>query len=92
MHFSSSLVGVLALSSSWNLVSAGLPDTDTIRAELGAKLSAKASIYDSNSPEFGTTSARWELYSAPKISLVVDVHTEDDVIATILYANRHSVP
>jgi hypothetical protein len=92
MHFSRSLIGVAAFSFSWNLVSAGLPSTDEIRAELGAKLSATASIYDNQSPEFGSATARWELYSAPKISLVVDVHTEDDVIATILFANNHSVP
>jgi FAD/FMN-containing dehydrogenase len=87
-----SLVWALMLSLCWNLVVAVLPPTDQVRSELGPKLSPNASIYGPTSPEFGISAARWQLFSSPNMSIVVDVHTEDDVVATILYANNHSIP
>ncbi|KAH7115005.1 hypothetical protein B0J11DRAFT_444774 [Dendryphion nanum] len=87
-----SLVRVLILSLCLHLVAAALPAPNQVRSELGPNLSPNAAIYDPTSPEFGSSTTRWQQFASPNVSIVVNVHTEDDIVATILYANKHAVP
>ena len=91
MALASSLIWPFVLPFCLSVVAA-IPTANQIRSELGPKLSAKTFIYDPASPEFEESVSRWQPFSSPNVSIVVDAHTESDVIATIIYANNNSIP
>lgn len=59
-----------------------------IFSELGAQLSPNASIILPADPLFQIAGARWQAYSSPTYSAVVEVAVEEDVQKTV----RLSVP
>ncbi|KAJ4301634.1 hypothetical protein N0V90_003727 [Kalmusia sp. IMI 367209] len=60
--------------------------------ELGAKLSQGARIVLKGEEGFKEQTKRWQAWSSPHISAVVDVRSEEDVQQAIRYASRNSIP
>ena len=54
-----------------------------VAAQLGSRLSENATIYFQNDPRFANATARWSVYGAPNIAVVVEPGIETDV-ATIV--------
>ncbi|TVY85094.1 FAD-linked oxidoreductase azaG [Lachnellula suecica] len=69
-----------------------MSDSERILADLGPRLSSRASIVLSDNSKFAGLVARWREYEAPNITVVVQVAVESDVQQTIRYANEHSIP
>ncbi|PYH90279.1 putative FAD-dependent oxygenase [Aspergillus ellipticus CBS 707.79] len=65
---------------------------DDIASVLGPQLSSGAQIVLSSNPDFGNATARWSLFDHPKFTAAVKVRTEEDVAATVRYANQNSIP
>ncbi|KAJ5629512.1 hypothetical protein N7528_003169 [Penicillium herquei] len=63
-----------------------------IATDLGAHLSSGANIWVPGSSNFDIATTRWSALDAPNISIVVEVATEDDVAATVKYANANNLP
>ncbi|PVH70236.1 FAD-binding domain-containing protein [Cadophora sp. DSE1049] len=63
-----------------------------IFSELDAQLSPNASIILPADPLFQTAGARWQAYSRPTYSAVVEVAVEEDVQKTVRFANKYSIP
>ena len=59
---------------------------------LAAQLSPGASIVFPDNPQFDLLQQRWQEYSRPTYSAIVQAATEDDVRKTVLFANKHSLP
>ncbi|CAK7199574.1 hypothetical protein SEUCBS139899_002255 [Sporothrix eucalyptigena] len=57
-----------------------------------AKLSSGAYILNSTSSEFAEAAARWSSLDAPSPNLIVVPATEEDVVQTVLFANKQNVP
>ncbi|KAK4185322.1 FAD-binding domain-containing protein, partial [Podospora australis] len=65
-------------------------DTDTL-TKLSSLLSRNASIILPSNPRFTTVHQRWQAYSKPTYSAVVEVATEEDVVVTVRFANTHGI-
>ncbi|KAF2135670.1 uncharacterized protein K452DRAFT_281181 [Aplosporella prunicola CBS 121167] len=63
-----------------------------VARQLGPQLSQNASIYAEDDPRFANATSRWQSYSAPNVSVVVEVGTEEDVATTVKFANQIGVP
>ncbi|KAK1918164.1 hypothetical protein P3342_000884 [Pyrenophora teres f. teres] len=63
-----------------------------IRAELGQQLSANAVVIDADHGDFERATLRWQEYTKPKFVSVVEVATKEDVVKTVAYANKNSIP
>ncbi|OHE99041.1 hypothetical protein CORC01_05731 [Colletotrichum orchidophilum] len=61
-------------------------------AHLSTQLSPNASVVLPDGPLFHSYTSRWRDWHAPDIGVVVNVFSEDDVQATIRYANEQSLP
>ncbi|KAK0746969.1 hypothetical protein B0T18DRAFT_489395 [Schizothecium vesticola] len=65
-------------------------------SRLAALLSPNATLLLPSSPVMQTTHLRWQAYAKPTYSLLVEVATEQDVVATLTrkvrFANTHSLP
>jgi hypothetical protein len=54
-----------------------------IGSTLGPQLSEGAAIYTKSDSHFSSESARWTAYSAPTFQVVVEVATEEDIVASV---------
>ncbi|CAK7212664.1 hypothetical protein SCUCBS95973_001540 [Sporothrix curviconia] len=61
-------------------------------SSLVKKLSAGAYILNSTSAAFADAAARWSSLDAPVPNLIVVPATEQDVVQTVLFANKQNVP
>lgn len=59
------------------------PLSPSLVSRLAAVLSPSATIVLPSSPLMQTTHLRWQAYAKPTYSLVVEVATEQDVVATV---------
>ncbi|KAK3987324.1 FAD-binding domain-containing protein [Cladorrhinum sp. PSN332] len=59
---------------------------------LATQLSPNASIVFPEDPLFDLVQQRWQAYSRPTYSLIVQAATEQDVKTTVVFANKHSLP
>ncbi|KAL8420607.1 hypothetical protein RB594_003411 [Gaeumannomyces avenae] len=78
-------VGGLACASGF------CPRSDDV-AQLGASLSAGAQIVFPGSAEFTSRTTRWSNLSPPKFNAVVVPGSQEDVAATIKFANERKLP
>ncbi|KAL8303087.1 hypothetical protein RB600_006807 [Gaeumannomyces tritici] len=78
-------VGGLACASGF------CPRSDGV-AQLGASLSAGAQIVFPGSAEFTSRTTRWSNLSPPKFNAVVVPGSQEDVVATIKFANERKLP
>ncbi|KAI3392060.1 hypothetical protein diail_6289 [Diaporthe ilicicola] len=60
--------------------------------DLGSQLSPEASITLYGSDDFDNLTARWTSWEAPGFKASVQVYTEEDVINTIMTANKFELP
>jgi FAD/FMN-containing dehydrogenase len=63
-----------------------------IRKELGLDLSPSASLFLPEDAGFESTGKRWNCRYPLTFSAIVDAASEEDVSATIKYANAHNIP
>lgn len=63
-----------------------------IKQELGPKLSSKSVLLLPSDAEFETTGKRWNLRFPINYSAIVDASCEEDVAATVKYANAAGIP
>ena len=63
-----------------------------VALQLGPQLSQDASISAEDDPRFANATSRWQSYSPPNVSVVVEVGTEEDVATTVRFANQIGVP
>ncbi|KAF2705684.1 FAD-binding domain-containing protein [Pleomassaria siparia CBS 279.74] len=63
-----------------------------IRNELGPLLSQGCNIIDEASGNLTEATRRWQLFASPNFDAVVQVNNEADIIQTIKYANKYSIP
>ncbi|CAK7226376.1 hypothetical protein SBRCBS47491_006211 [Sporothrix bragantina] len=61
-------------------------------SSLQKKLSSGAYILNSTSTEFADAAARWSSLDPPVPNLIVVPATEEDVVQTVLFANKQNVP
>ncbi|RDL35322.1 putative FAD-dependent oxygenase [Venustampulla echinocandica] len=61
-------------------------------AQLAAKLSKAAQIYQPGSSAFNAAVARWSNLSIPVANVVVVPSTENDIVQTVKFANQNSLP
>ncbi|ORY63307.1 uncharacterized protein BCR38DRAFT_475286 [Pseudomassariella vexata] len=59
-----------------------------IQLDLGPQLSNGSTIYVQGDDEFTTATSRWNVYGQPNVSVVVEVASAADVVATVQYANQ----
>ncbi|KAL8746254.1 MAG: hypothetical protein Q9190_001710 [Brigantiaea leucoxantha] len=69
-----------------------------VAAQLGSRLSENATIYFQNDPRFANATARWSVYGAPNIAVVVEPGIETDVATIqclrgkVRFATRYDLP
>lgn len=59
---------------------------------LASRLSKGAHVYYPGSESFTQSTARWSTLNAPHVTVTVEPATEDDVAATVKYANERNIP
>ncbi|RAK79553.1 FAD-binding oxidoreductase, partial [Aspergillus fijiensis CBS 313.89] len=84
------MIGLLYTILAHNFVAAlGLANITT---ELGLRLSPGARIILPNSPDFANATYRWSTFAEPRLSVVVEIATEEDAAETVKYANEQKFP
>ena len=63
---------------------------NNLTADLAARLSPGAKISFPGEESFAEATARWSTYSAPNITINVEVAVEQDVVETVKFANQHN--
>ncbi|KAL2864978.1 putative FAD-dependent oxygenase [Aspergillus lucknowensis] len=89
------LVAVAALisASCADVLTRGLCSRDDPDVQaLGSALSPTAEIYFPGSDEFEAATTRWSVLETPTVNVVVVPGTENDVVATVKYANKKRLP
>ncbi|KAF2008888.1 FAD-binding domain-containing protein [Aaosphaeria arxii CBS 175.79] len=97
MTISHSLVSLsLVIASYFSQSSATVIRRDdgvpSIRSELGPVLSPEAIIVDSERGNLTEATKRWQVFASPSFDYVVQVANENDIVETVKYANRYSIP
>lgn len=84
-HFVSAAPGSATAANVYSVANVYSPPLTlaAVHRDLGPLLSHQASIYFPNSPGFTNLTARWSVYQAPNIAIVVEARTVDDVAAAV---------
>ncbi|OJJ04867.1 hypothetical protein ASPVEDRAFT_86246 [Aspergillus versicolor CBS 583.65] len=64
----------------------------SIITQLGPMLSSDAAIYAHNDDRWENATSRWQSYSSPDFTVVVEAGTESDVPVIVKYANSYGIP
>ncbi|KAK4194559.1 hypothetical protein QBC40DRAFT_259878 [Triangularia verruculosa] len=100
-----SLATLLWVSSSFDLASAAsIPrfqeletrtradlNSNTVRRELGSRLSSGTLIFGPNDERFAGATARWNMFAPPQIQVVIQPGAESDVSKIVKYCNDNSI-
>ncbi|KAF3492371.1 FAD binding domain-containing protein [Arthroderma uncinatum] len=65
---------------------------DDVQTKLVPKLSKEANVYLPGSSGFDDATTRWSALQAPQVNVVVVPNTAADVVETVKFANKKSVP
>lgn len=61
------------------------PSAASVQQDLGRLLSKGATLYFPGSPQFANATSRWSAYAEPKIAVVVEATTAEDVSTTVRF-------
>ncbi|KAK3356007.1 hypothetical protein B0H65DRAFT_65379 [Neurospora tetraspora] len=64
----------------------------TVASELGPQLSANSNVYGPDDTQFGNCTSRYDPFFTPKIQMVVQPDSEDDIPKIVQYANANGIP